>query len=412
MLRLVYGALLVLALPWAWGRLHWKARSEPGYGQRIGERFGHAPARLPQGAVWFHTVSAGETNAAAPVIRAVHERRPELPLLVTTMTPTGTARVDALLGDIAQHCYAPYDYPWAVRRFLSRVQPRALVLMETELWPNLIRLTARTGAPIHLVNARLSERSYRGYARIGSLTRTMLDRLAGIVCQDEDTAARFRTLGASDVTVTGSVKFDAQPPPDAQGIRELDFGDGLVWIAGSTHEGEEAILLDGHARLLAERPTLRLILVPRHPARIEAVAKLAAERGLSHSRLSERKLDRQVLLGDVMGTLPHLYAHAGVAFIGGTLDRTGGHNPIEAAVHGVPMLAGPVRFKIEEIAGRFEAAGCLHEVQGGDDVQRIVGELLGDGERRRREGEAARRIVAEGRGATEALVERLCAELG
>ncbi len=411
MLRLLYDALLALALPWVWARLHWKARSEPAYGERIGERFGRLPAQLPQRPIWFHTVSAGETNAAAPVIRRLHERLPDAPLLVTTMTPTGAARVEALLADIATHCYAPYDYPWAVKRFLRRVQPRALVLMETELWPNLIRQTADTGAGVYLVNARLSERSYRGYRRVGSLTRTMLRRLGGIACQDEDAAARFRALGASAVTVTGSVKFDAALPPDAFGVQGLDFDDAPTWIAGSTHDGEETIVLDAHIRLLERWPTLRLILVPRHPARVQAVARLVEERGLTYGQLSERQLRNQVLLGDVMGTLAHLYGRAQVAFVGGTLDRTGGHNPIEAAAHGLPMLMGPARFKIEDIAGRFAAAGCLHEVSDAAGLGRGVAELLADDERRSREGEAARRVVAEGRGATDALVEQLCAWL-
>ena len=390
-----------------WARLYWKARLAPGYAERIGERFGSVRER-PDGVIWFHTVSAGETNAAAPTIRAVQERLPDLTFLVTTMTPTGSARVRALLGDVAEHCYAPYDYPWAVARFLRRARPKALVLMETELWPNMIERTAASGAEVYLVNARLSERSHRGYRRLGWLTRPMLKRLAHVVCQYEDTAARFRDLGAQAVTAIGSVKFDGQPPPDHFGIEGLDFGAAPVWIAGSTHAGEEEIVLDAHLRLLARFPELRLILVPRHPERAAETMRLVQRHGLTAGRLSTRETDKQVLIGDVMGTLAHLYAHADLAFVGGTLDDTGGHNPIEAAIHGVPMLVGPARFKIEEVCARFLAAGCMHPVATATDIANAAGELLADPERRLAEGEQARAVVAANRGAQQKLVELLC----
>ncbi len=406
--RLVYSSLLLLALPWVWGRLFWKARLEPAYGERIGERFGHPPPGLATGAIWFHTVSAGETNAAAPVIRAVRERLPDAAILVTTTTPTGSARVRALLGDAVAHCYAPYDYPWAVARFLKRVRPRALILMETELWPNLIEQTARGGAAVYLVNARLSQRSYRGYRRVAALTRPMLARLAGIVCQYQDTAARFRALGATAVEVTGSVKFDAELPPDRFGIYDPGFDGAPVWIAGSTHAGEEEIVLDAHQRLLADYPRARLILAPRHPERAPAIAGRVAGRGLSVGLLSRRDLGAQVLIGDVMGTLAHLYALADVAFVGGSLDDTGGHNPIEAAVHGVPVLMGPARFKIEEIWARLEAAGCAHGITDAADLAGLIAALVGDPDRRAAEGQRAQAVVVANRGARRALVDRLC----
>ena len=405
--RFLYGLLLHLALPWVWARLYWKARQAPGYAERIGERFGNVYERR-DGVIWFHTVSAGETNAAAPTIRAVKERLPDETFLVTTMTPTGSARVGALLGDVAQHCYAPYDYPWAVARFLRHTRPKALVLMETELWPNMIRQAAASGAKVYLVNARLSERSYRGYGRFRRLTFPMLQRLSHVVCQYEDTAARFRDLGAPAVTAIGSVKFDGELPPDRFGIHDLGFGTAPVWIAGSTHAGEEEIVLDAHRRLLARFPELRLILVPRHPERAAETMRLAARYGLSAARLSARETGSQVLIGDVMGVLAHLYALADLAFIGGTLDDTGGHNPIEAAIHGVPMLVGPARFKIEEICARFLAAGCLHPVADAADIAAVAGELIADPKRRRAEGEQALAVVAANRGAQQKLVDLLC----
>ena len=408
MTRLLYQVLLVLALPWVWVRLKVRARREPAYRLRREERFGRVPPGLSTGAIWFHTVSAGETNAAAPVIRAVQARFPGDTFLVTTMTPTGSARVTSLLGETVEHCYAPYDYPWAVARFLRRVRPRALVLMETELWPNLVEQTAASGASVYLVNARLSARSYRGYRRIGPLVRRMLGSIEGIVCQYEDTAARFRSLGATSVVVTGSVKFDAEMPPDGFGLGDLGFGDAPVWIAGSTHGGEEETVLDAHRQLRDQFPNIGLILVPRHPQRAAGVAQLAKHRGFSAGLLSDRPSGVDVLVGDVMGTLAHLYPHAGVAFVGGSLDGTGGHNPIEAAVHGLPMLMGPTRHDVEEICARFAAAGCFYPVTDADDIARIAGELFADPGRRAKEGESAKAVVDANRGARQAVVNRLC----
>ena len=407
MVRLLYNLLLLVALPWVYLRLFWKSRREPGYRQRIGERFGAAPWRLAAGCVWFHTVSAGEANAAAPMIRALHEHFPTRTFLVTTMTPAGSARVTALLGDVVRHCYAPYDYPWAVRRFLRRVRPSALVLLETELWPNVVRQTAASGADVFLVNARLSARSFQGYRRIGSLVREMLQDLRAVVCQYDDTAARFRALGATAVEVTGSVKFDADLPPDRFGVDRLRFGAAPVWIAGSTHAGEEEIVVEAHIRLRQRYPDLRLILAPRHTARVPTVLGLLRARGVPASLLSARETDASVLVVDVMGTLPHLYGHADVAFVGGSLDRTGGHNPIEAAWHAVPLLMGPARFKIEEIWTRFDAAGCAHEVAYVADIVDEVSALLDDPVRRTQEGQRAQAVVTANRGARDALVGKL-----
>lgn len=409
MAHLLYNALLHLALPWVWVRLFWKAGGA--YRSRIGERFGRVPPEVPGGALWFHAVSVGETNAAAPLVDAVARRFPGEAVLVTTTTPTGSARVRVLLGDAVAHCYAPYDYPWAVRRFLAVVRPKALVLMETELWPNLIAQASRAGTAVYLVNARLSERSFHGYRRIGALSHPMLRRLRGVACQYEDTAERLRRLGARQVEVTGSVKFDAEPPPDHFGVQELPHGEGPVWIAGSTHPGEEAILLDAHRRLAQRFPRLRLVLAPRHTERVAAVSRLARGKGLTTGLLSHRALDAQVLVADVMGTLPHLYGLADVAFVGGSLNRTGGHNPIEAAAHGLPMLMGPARFQVEEICARFVAAECLHAVAGADDIVNVISALLADPTRRAAEGRSAQAVIARNRGAQAAVIERLCAWL-
>ena len=284
--------------------------------------------------------------------------------------------------------------------------------METELWPNLVEQTASSGASVYLVNARLSARSYRGYRRIEPLTRRMLGSIERIVCQYEDTAARFRSLGAESVEVTGSVKFDAGMPPDGFGVGDLGFGEAPVWIAGSTHGGEEQIVLDAHRQLRDRFPGIGLIVVPRHPQRAVDVARLVEDRGLSAGLLSDRPVGVDVLVGDVMGTLAHLYPYAGVAFVGGSLDGTGGHNPIEAAVHGLPVLMGPTRHDVEEICTRFADAGCLHPVTDADDIARVVGELFADPKRRAEEGEMAKGVVDANRGARRIVVNRLCGWLG
>lgn len=398
----LYNVLLALALPWMWGRLWWKARAEPEYAARVPERFGILPSHLPKHAIWFHCVSAGETIGAVPVIRELHDRRPDVPILVTTMTPAGAARARALLGDAVAHCRAPYDFPWAVDRCLRQLRPRALVLVETELWPNLVVRTA-AAAPVFLINARLSARSHARYALVPRLMRRVLGGLNSVLCQYGDSAERFCDLGLPEdrARVTGSVKFDIDLPPVAA-------DDAGAWIAGSTHPPEEEIVLDAHVRLRARFPHLRLLLVPRHVTRAPAVLRMATRRGLSarlQSCAGEQAVD--VVVGDVMGTLAGLYGQADVAFLGGSLDDTGGHNPIEAAVAGRSMVMGPERRNFEEVCRRFEEAGCLHLARNVDELADAIGERIADPQRRRREGAAARQVVMDNAGATHRTVDAL-----
>lgn len=421
LLRFAYNVLLCLALPVVWLRLFVRARREPAYAERRGERFGRVPAHVGRDVVWFHTVSAGETIGAAPVIRGLKSRLPEARFLVTTMTPAGSAQVLERLGDIVDHCYAPYDFPWAVRRFVRRVRPRALFLMETELWPNLIGATHATGASVSLINARLSERSARGYGRVRPLTRRVLTQLDQIICQYEDTARRFEALGAEPerLSVTGSIKFDLALPDDldvgVERLREAWLGDRRAWIAGSTHPGEDEIVLDAHRALSQRFPGLLLILAPRHPARADRLAMLARERGLQPAMLSAGADGGDagtpdVLVVDAMGRLIYLYGAADVAFLGGSLVPVGGHNPIEAAVHGIPLLMGPHRFNWTEIVRRFSDAQCLHRASR-DRLAVIVGDLLADDARRRSEGQRARSVVRENQGVTAELEARMLSAL-
>ncbi|MDH3641840.1 MAG: lipid IV(A) 3-deoxy-D-manno-octulosonic acid transferase [Gammaproteobacteria bacterium] len=424
MWRTIYQVLLILAYPVVRLRLLWRARREPDYGRRIAERFGHVPEGVPLNPVWFHTVSAGETIAAAPVIRKLAEEFPELQFLVTTMTPTGSAQVRTLLGDHVAHCYAPYDFSWGVRRFYAAVAPKLLVLMETELWPNLINVAHEREVPAVLVNARLSERSARGYARIGSLTRTMLEQLSFIACQYPDHAERFLALGAaaSRVSAPGSIKFDVQLPADhADRVAELRSAWGLagrpVWIAGSTHPGEEEIILAAHRTVRGACPDACLLLVPRHPARADEVERLTREAGFQVVRQSELSSFSseagapEVVLADTMGQLLYLYGLSDVAFLGGSLVSVGGHNPIEAAICAQPLIMGPETFNFPDVVAAFSDAGCLFLVRDAEQLASRVTSWLADNGLRADLGQAAHRVVTENTGATGRLLDLLRAEI-
>ena len=413
MWRFVYRLLLWLAYPWVHVRLRLRARHEPAYGERIPERFGRVPAAIPKGCIWFHTVSAGETIAAAPLIGDLAAAYPRLPFLVTTMTPTGSQQVAARLGARVHHCYAPYDFPAAVRRFFDAVEPRLLVLMETELWPNTIAEAAARGVPVLLVNARLSARSAAGYGRVGSLTRTVLGRLAFIACQYPDHAERFVALGApaDRVAALGSVKFDQALPADHAARVGALAGrwrlDGVpVWIAASTHPGEEAQVLAAHRRIREQLACARLILVPRHPARSADVVALCQAEGFSvacHSAPDAGAAGSDVILVDSMGVLLDYYALAGVAFVGGSLVPLGGHNPIEPALCGVPAVMGPEVFNFADVVAAFRAAGCLGRVDDADGLAAVVLELLQDPARRDALAALGRQVIADNIGATQRL---------
>ena len=377
MMRLVYPVILFLALPLVWLRLQWRSRREPEYGQRQGERFGRVPETVRRGPVWFHTVSAGETIAAAPMIAALAERHSDVPFLVTTMTPTGSQQVVDRLGRLVDHCYAPYDFGFGVRRFFDRVAPRLLVLMETELWPNLIGEAYARGVPVLLVNARLSQRSANGYARLGALADRMLGQVDLIACQTVDHRLRFEALGAPRVEVVGSVKFDLTLPRDfasngARLARRLGTQEETVWIAASTHPGEDEIVLEAFARVRETHPELKLVLVPRHPVRGADVGALAESAGytVSYQSVLSPEDGREggsegpvratdVIVGDVMGTLLSLYGLADVAFVGGSFVEVGGHNPIEPALCGVPAISGPHQFNFTDVMEALEHVGSL-----------------------------------------------------
>ena len=415
--RLLYTLLLHLALPLIALRLALRARKAPAYARRVNERFSLGLPAMKPGGIWVHAVSVGESIAAAPMIRALQARYPDLPITVTCMTPTGSERIQALFGESVQHCYLPYDLPWAAARFLDRAQPRLAVVMETELWPNHIHQCARRGIPVALANARLSERSARGYARFRKLTAPMLGELSLIAVQTQTEAQRFLDLGARPgcVEVTGSIKFDLKI--DAELLQRADAlrqqwqaATRPVWIAASTHAGEDEIILAAHRHLLGNHPDALLILVPRHPERFNSVNELCLSQGLTTRRRSTGEAVQagdQVLLGDTMGELLFLYALADIAFVGGSLVANGGHNLLEPAALGKPVLSGPHLFNFLEIAAQLREAGALSEVENAEQLADRVAALLGEPGEMQRMSRAGLNVLKANQGALERLLEGL-----
>ncbi|MBF8778926.1 lipid IV(A) 3-deoxy-D-manno-octulosonic acid transferase [Pseudomonas fulva] len=416
--RTLYTLLFHLGLPLVALRLFLRGRKAPAYRQRIGERFACGLAALRPGGIWVHAVSVGESIAAAPMVRALLAAYPGLPITLTCMTPTGSERIRALFADEprVQHCYLPYDLPWTTGRFLEHVQPRLGIIMETELWPNLIHQCHRRGIPVALANARLSERSARGYARFAGLTRPMLGEMSLIAVQTETEAERFRQLGARPecVQVTGSIKFDlqidAQLLPRARELRQRwGASQRPVWIAASTHEGEDALILEAHRQLLAIHGDVLLILVPRHPERFDAVHALCSQRFATVRRSSGAAVDgaTRVLLGDTMGELLFLYALADIAFVGGSLVANGGHNPLEPAALSLPVIMGPHVFNFLEISAMLRQAGALQQVDDADGLALAVRQRLELPQQARRMGEAGRAVMQANQGALQRLLDGL-----
>ncbi len=416
--RTLYTLLFHLGLPLVALRLFLRSRKAPAYAQRIGERFAMNLPAMRKGGIWVHAVSVGESIAAAPMIRALLQAYPQLPITITCMTPTGSERVRAMFADEPriQHCYLPYDLPWTAGRFLDHVQPKLAVIMETELWPNHIHQCAKRGIAVALANARLSERSARGYARFAGLTRPMLAEMSLIAVQTETEAERFRQLGARPecVEVTGSIKFDLriddQLLPRARALREQwQAGQRPVWIAASTHEGEDEVILAAHRQLLEHHADALLILVPRHPERFNAVFELCSAQFPTIRRSSAAPVGSEtaVLLGDTMGELLFLYALADIAFVGGSLVPNGGHNLLEPAALSLPVISGPHLFNFLEIAAMLRDAGALQEI---DDAQGLAAEirrLIELPQDARRMGEAGRAVMKANQGALQRLLDGL-----
>ncbi|MCU0834505.1 MAG: lipid IV(A) 3-deoxy-D-manno-octulosonic acid transferase [Chromatiaceae bacterium] len=414
----LYILLLYLLLPLALVRLLWRSRRSPGYRERWRERLGLFGDRPLDAAVWVHAVSVGEVQAAAPLLRHLIEHHPR-GVVVTTTTPTGAQRLRDLFDDRVRQLYTPYDLPPVMGRFLNAVRPDLVLVMETEIWPNMVGACAARDIPVVLANARLSPRSAQGYARLGGLTRETFGRFAAVAAQGNDDAARFRALGvpAERVEVTGNLKFDLRLPAslvERAEVMRRDWGaERPVWVAASTHEGEEEQVLAAHREIRSQRPDALLVLVPRHPERFERVAGLVARQGLVLARRSAHArctAEVAVYLGDTMGELPVLLAAGDAAFIGGSLVPVGGHNLLEAAAAGIPVAIGPEVFNFAEITALLVAERAAVQVSNAAELARVMTEWLGDAALRARIGENGRRVVEHNRGALDrllALIDRV-----
>ncbi len=420
MARFLYSLAILALLPWAVVHLLWRARRQPEYLRHWGERFARygAASGAMTPTIWLHAVSVGETRAAQPLVAALREAYPDHRILFTHMTPTGRATSEALFGDRVERIYLPYDTPRAMRRFLRHFRPRLGLIMETELWPNLIAACNEESVPLLLVNARLSDRSARRYGKFSALTREALASLTAIGAQSNDDAGRLEALGARQVTVTGNLKFDIAVPARqfelGAELRQL-HGDRKAWLAASTREGEEALILDAWRRLApvgihADDAKALLVIVPRHPQRFADVAKLARESGYRVQLRSENAVvagDTDVLIGDSMGEMFAYYASADLAFIGGSLLDFGSQNLIEAAACGTPILIGPSTRNFADTARAAVSCGAARTIVDADDLVHQVQELLADDALLQTMGSAGQRFAERHRGATARTMELL-----
>ncbi len=409
-MRTFYSALWYLLLPLLFLRLWWRGRQAPAYRQRWKERmaWGYKAGTL-QRSIWVHAVSVGETLAAVPMIERLLAAYPDTPLLVTTTTPTGSERVRALFGDRVTHVYCPWELPTALGRFLRAFDPKIVIVLQTELGPNLCAAVKRHGARLMLMNGRLSEKSYRGYGKFPRLVRPMMARFDALAVQTPVEARRYAALGAwpERVHAIGSVKFDMSlndsVREEAAALRD-QAGARPVWIAASTHPGEDEPVLAAHRALLDSHPDTLLVLVPRHPERFDSVAQLIRQQGFRLARRSKNErldAETQVYLADTMGELLMLFGVADLAFVGGSLVPVGGHNLLEPAAWGKPVLTGPHLHNFTAISTLLEEAGGLTLVDDADALAMALQSLFRHPDRRDSQGQAAAAVVEANRGALE-----------
>lgn len=405
---MLYTLLLWLLLPVVLVRLGLRARRQPEYLQHVGERFGFYPpsvrGRVGKEVIWLHAVSVGETRATVSLVEKLRVTYPDHQILLTHTTPTGRATSEQLYGDEVLRVYLPYDYPFAVRRFLRYFKPRIGILMETEIWFNLIH---ESHMPVLLLNARLSEKSAKGYARVADLTRDALQKLTAIAAQTQDDAARLMQLGAQKVSVMGNLKFDIAPVPLmlalGLSLREQFGGERKVFLVASTREGEESLLLDAFAAQGGLQGAL-LVIVPRHPQRFDEIAGMLAKRGFRYQRRSEARtvpVEVQVLLGDSMGEMFAYYAASDLTFIGGSLLPFGGQNLIEACSVGTPVLIGPHTYNFADATRLAIEAGAAVRVNDAAELLQVAQKLLNDASALASMRQQGLQFVASHQGATD-----------
>jgi len=409
MARLGYSLIYIILLPVILLRMWLRGRQTPAYRQRWRERF-LAVIKPNKPVLWVHTVSLGESIAASPLIEKLINAYPDYHVLVTTTTPTGSDHIRRHFAQRVLHQYLPYDLPLLVHAFIRRVRPKIFIMMETELWPNYLAICAKRNIPAVLINARLSARSARRYARFSCISRPMLKRLHYIACQNRRDMRRFKILGVDKekIQVVGSVKYDFTPEPglkdEAYALFDLWPRKAFVWIAASTHEGEETQILAAHRSLREACPEARLILVPRHPERFEQVAALIRSANFPLARRSDPasfSANAQVLLGDSMGELMLYYARAQVAFVGGSLIQRGGHNPLEPAALALPVLTGPHVFNFALIYSQMFRKHAALKIENEKALASTLIELAASPAKRRDIGGQALHYQQQNRGATE-----------
>lgn len=415
-MNIFYNIIIYLIQPLIWIRLLLRSRKSPAYRKRWAERYGFCKGKVVSGGIMLHSVSVGETLAAIPLVRALRHRYPSLPITVTTMTPTGSERVQSAFGKGVHHVYLPYDLAGSVNRFLDEVNPKLVIIMETELWPNLISALHRRQIPLVIANARLSASSAKGYQKLGKFIRTILQRITLIAAQNQEDGERFLSLGLkrNQLAVTGSLKFDISVTPElaakAIALRSQWASRRQVWIATSTHEGEETLLLEAHKELLKAHPNLLLILVPRHPERFPVACELTRKAGLSFIQRSSGEVPSsttQVVIGDTMGELMLLYGIADLAFVGGSLVDRGGHNPLEAAAHAIPVLMGPHTVNFKDICAKLAQDDGLITVTDTASLVKEISTLLTDEDYRLYYGRHAVEVLHQNQGALQRLLHLL-----
>ncbi len=414
LMHVIYTAVMYVLTPLILYRLAARGLRMRGYFARWMERFGAFDDPHIKDSIWIHAVSVGEVNAAAPLIEALRARYPDHPFVVTTVTPTGSDRVRQLWKDRVVHVYLPYDLPRSINRFLDKIQPRIAVVMETEIWPNLFRLCAARSIPVVVANARLSDKSLRGYGPVRPLAAEAIRSARFVAAQSPQDAERLLALGAQParLRVVGNLKFDMQVNPDffsqAQIWRKAWGERRPVWIAASTHEGEELAVIEAHSRLLHRFPDALLLVAPRHPERFKPMVALCRSFGFATRTRSEdghADEDTQCFVIDTLGELVRFIAAADIAFVAGSLEPIGGHNVLEPAALGVPVIVGPHTFNFEEVTDLLLDRGAAERIRDSEHLADVLQLLLGDTLRREQMGEAGCRTVARERGAVERTLE-------
>jgi len=414
--NVLYSAGVYVLVIWALAHLAWRGIHHTPYLRRWHERFGFVKPVNSDDVIWVHAVSVGEVRTVSRLVEFLKKEYPDSQILITTMTPTGSAQVRQTHGDTVLHCFAPYDLPGSVHRFLDRVRPRLAFVIETEFWPNILRICEERSIPTLLLNVRVSPKSFKGYSLFPRFVRKMLERPSIMAAQSDDDAGRLLVLGApaERVEVTGNLKFDVSPPASvtdfAMELRQRWGKSRPVWIAASTHDGEEKKVLEAFRILRRHQADTLLVLVPRHPERFAIVAKICRRSGYKvalHSETATELPDTDILVGDTMGELAGMYAAADVAFVGGSLVRHGGHNLVEAMAVGTPVVFGPHVFNFEQSSRTALEYGAAEQVRDPGELAATVQKYLDDPELRDRAADAAKRVIKDSQGslqATESLI--------